>query len=60
MSDKDFVLWGIKYVEVPIKISGGNMRHCRARQREREREGGWEGLRILPEGAPYNQTATAS
>lgn len=59
MSER-YVLWGIKYVPQPIRITAGNARHCNARLAERVREGGWEGLAIRPEGQPYNPSGTAA
>ncbi|MBQ1048462.1 hypothetical protein KBX50_08285 [Micromonospora sp. C51] len=52
----EWVMWGRNdaYVPEPIKLTGGSLRHCEARKREREAEGGWgETLLILPKGQPY-------
>lgn len=58
MSAARFVLWGkMRSLDwKPIRISGGNLRDCRAELRRRsDRVEGrdWRDLTILPEGEPY-------
>lgn len=44
LMENTWVLWGSKacYLNgIPIKLSSGNLSHCRMAQRAREREGSW-------------------
>lgn len=50
---KEWVAWGVKYVSDPIRLTGGTLAHCRSEIRTRKQEGGWTGLALYPEGAPY-------
>jgi hypothetical protein len=52
---RGYVLWGFHpdYAPVPIKISGGLLRHVYSEARWRWTLGGWKGLVIRPAGAAY-------
>lgn len=47
-ANEDFVLWGFKESYkgpdgsvAPLRLTRGTMRHCKAEQKFRTREGGW-------------------